>query len=174
MRIAERVHSLAQEHNDPALMIEAYRALAITLHHSGDFNTAHQYAIRAVQIRESGNVNSQMEGPQTPVVVCLCYRSGCEWHFGEIASCHATVAEAISLAKELNDMNSLAIALSFAAGLALNEHNLTEVERLTSDLIELSTRHHFAHWLAIGTIYHGWARTLPVTPRKASRGLSRE
>jgi serine/threonine protein kinase/tetratricopeptide (TPR) repeat protein len=159
MRIAERVHSLAQERNDAALMIEAYRALAITLHHSGDFKTAHQYAMRALQIWESGNVNSQMEGPQTPVVVCLCYRSGCEWHFGEIASCHATVAKAISLAKELNDMNSLAIALSFAAGQAANERNLAEVDRFASDLIELSTRQNFAFWLAIGAIYHGWARS---------------
>ena len=28
-----------------------------------------------------------------------------DWHFGEIASCHATMAEAIALAKELNDMH---------------------------------------------------------------------
>ena len=38
-----------------------------------------------------------------------------EWHFGEIASCHATMAEAISLAKELNDMHGLAVALGYAA-----------------------------------------------------------
>ena len=36
MQIAERVHSLAQEQNDSALMIEAYRALAVTLYCSGD------------------------------------------------------------------------------------------------------------------------------------------
>ena len=28
-----------------------------------------------------------------------------------------------------------------------------------SDLIELSTRHNFVHWLAIGVIYRGWARS---------------
>ncbi|MGA8656852.1 MAG: hypothetical protein WB586_11955 [Chthoniobacterales bacterium] len=93
MQIAERVQSLAQEQNDAALMIEAYRALAVTLYHSGDFETAQQYAIRAVQIWHSGNVPSHMEGPQTPVVVCLCYRAGSEWHLGEIASCQATIAE---------------------------------------------------------------------------------
>jgi hypothetical protein len=31
------------------------------------------------------------------------------------ASCHVTMAEAISLAKELNDMHGLAVALSYAA-----------------------------------------------------------
>jgi adenylate cyclase len=33
------------------------------------------------------------------------------------------------------------------------------VDRLASDLIELSTRHNFVHWLAIGVIYRGWARS---------------
>jgi predicted ATPase len=31
------------------------------------------------------------------------------------------------------------------------------VERYSSDLIELSTRHHFAQWIAVGSIHRGWA-----------------
>src|SRR6202030_578036 len=76
MQIAERIHSLAREQNDAALMIEAYRALAVTLYYSGDFETAQQYATRVVQIWRSGNVESQTENPQTPAVVCLCYLAG--------------------------------------------------------------------------------------------------
>jgi predicted ATPase len=38
------------------------------------------------------------------------------------------------------------------------------VERYSSDLIELSTRHHFAHWLAVGSILRGWARSASVDP----------
>ena len=159
MQIAKRVHSLAQEQNDAALMIEAYRALAVTLHHSGDFETAHQYAMRVVQNWRSGNVQSHMEGPHTPVIVCLCYGAGAEWHLGEIASCRATIAEAISLAKKQNDMNALAMALAWAAGLAANEGNTAEVDRFASDLIELCTRHNFAYWRAIGVIWRGWARS---------------
>ena len=37
MQIAKRVYSLAQEQNDSALMIGAYRALAVTLYYLGDF-----------------------------------------------------------------------------------------------------------------------------------------
>ena len=33
------------------------------------------------------------------------------------------------------------------------------MERLASELIELSTRHNFVHWLAIGEIFRGWARS---------------
>jgi hypothetical protein len=69
------------------------------------------------------------------------------------------MAEAISLAKELNDMHGLAVALGCAAALAHFEHNHAEVERLATDLIELSTRHNFMHWLGAGAVYRGWARS---------------
>src|SRR5271166_839773 len=45
MEIAKRVYSLAQDQNDSALMIGAYRALAVTLFYLGDFESAQQYAI---------------------------------------------------------------------------------------------------------------------------------
>jgi predicted ATPase len=67
--------------------------------------------------------------------------------------------EAISLAKELNETNSLAVALHFATFLARYEGNPAEVERLASDLIELSTVQNFAFWLACGEVSRGWARS---------------
>ena len=159
MQIAKRVYSLAQEQNDSALMIGAYRALACTLYFLGDFEAARQYAMRGVQIWRSGGVQSQVEEVDAPAVACLCYEALSEWHFGEIASCQATMAEAISLAKELNDMHGLAVALYCAAFLGHFERNPAEVERLASDLIELSTRQNFALWLAGGAILRGWARS---------------
>ena len=83
----------------------------------------------------------------------------CEWHFGEIASCHALMDEAISTAKELKDRYALAMALACAAGLAIFERDPAEVDRLASELIELSTRHRFAVFLALGATYRGWARS---------------
>ena len=56
MQIAKRVYSLAQEQNDPALMIRAYSALAATLYFLGDFESARQYAMHGVQIWRSGGV----------------------------------------------------------------------------------------------------------------------
>jgi predicted ATPase len=69
------------------------------------------------------------------------------------------MAEAISLAKELNDMHALAVALLHAGWLAQFERNPAGVERLASDLIELSTRQNFANWLAGGEVLRGWARS---------------
>ena len=108
----------------------------------------------------TGDVQSYAEEYLTPVVSCQIYWAMSEWHFGENASCHALLEEAISIAKELKDMNSLAQTLSWAAGLAANEMNLAEVDRFASDLIELSTRHNFAFWLALGLVNRGWARSV--------------
>ena len=159
MQIAKRVYSLAQDQNDSALMMGAYRALACTLYFSGDFETARQYAMRGVQIWRSGGVQSPVEEVTAPAVTCLCYEALSEWQFGEIASCHATMAEAISLAKELNDMHALGVALWNAVILAHYERNPAEAERLASDLIELSTRQNFAFLLATGEVLRGWTRS---------------
>jgi hypothetical protein len=124
----------------------------------GEFDSSRKYAVRGVQIWRSGNVQTLAEQYSTPVVDGLVCGAMCEWHFEEIASCHALMYGAISTAKELKDRNALAVALYFAAGLAHLERDPPEVDRLASELIELSTRHHFAHFLAIGSILRGWAR----------------
>jgi hypothetical protein len=158
MQIAKRVYSLAQEQHDSALMIGACRALAVTLYCLGDFEAARQYAMRGVQMWRSGGVQSPVEEVYAPSVLCL-WEAMSEWHIGEIASCQLMMAEAISLAKELNDTHTLAVALFWAAILAHLERNPAEVARLASDLIELSTRQNFAFWLPGGKIFRGWARS---------------
>ena len=141
-------------------MVGACGALACTFYFSGNFESAIEYAARGVGIWRSGSVESPVEEVDPPVVACLFYKSLCEWHFGEISSCQATMDEAIALAKELNDMHGLAEALVFGAYLAVYERKPTEVERLASDLVELSTRHNFAFWLAGGAVFRGWARSV--------------
>jgi hypothetical protein len=157
--LAKRLYSLAQEQNDSMLMIGACTAVVSTYYWSGDFETARQYNTRALQIWRSGGVRSAFQEVDAQPVACLSHEALLQWQFGEIPSCCATIAEAISLAKELNDMHGLAVALSYAAHLAQYERSASEVERLASDLIELSTRHSFAHWLAIGEVLRGWARS---------------
>jgi serine/threonine protein kinase/predicted ATPase len=157
--VAQRVHSLAIEQNNSAVMIGACQALVSTLYYLGEFETARQYATRGVQIWRSGGVQYNAEDLDAPAVVCLCYEALCRWHLGDVAFCHQTMEEAISLAKELNETNSLAVALHFAAFLARYERNPAEVERLASDLIELSTVQNFAFWLACGKVSRGWARS---------------
>jgi hypothetical protein len=79
----------------------ANRALATPLYFLGDFEGARRYARRGVQIWRAEGVQSQV-GEAWHAVGCLFFGALLEWHFGEITSCQPTMAEAISLAKELN------------------------------------------------------------------------
>jgi tetratricopeptide (TPR) repeat protein len=157
MQLARRIYSRAKEQKDSALMMGAYRSLAATLYFLGDFEAARRFARRGVRIWRAKAIHSPVEEPIAPAVSCLCYQALCDCHFGEIAFCREAMAEATSLAKKLNDMHALGQALWFAGFVAQFENNPAEVERVASDLIELSTRQNFPYWLAVGTILRGWA-----------------
>ena len=160
MQIAKRIYSLAQEQNDPALMIGAYRRFGSTLYFLGDFEAARQYATHGLQIWRSGGIRLSVQEVERARRRLSDTIRRCPSGISERSPlADATMAEAISLAKELNDMHGLAVALYYAAHLAHYERNPAEAERLASDLIELSTRRNFALWLAVGEVFRGWARS---------------
>ena len=163
MRIAQRLYSLAREQDNAALMIGACNALGMTLFFLGDFKTAQRYLGQGLELWRSAGASSAVENVDVHAVSCLCYKAECDWHLGEIASSHATLLEAICLAKKLNDTHgiseALAEALASTASLGHSERNAVEVGRCASELIELATRNGFATWRAVETIYGGWARS---------------
>ena len=159
MQVAQRAYSLAQAKNEPALTMGAFRMLAVTFYFSGEFEAAERCARGGVQLWRGGRVQPRFEEVNSPVVVCLSFEALCRWHFGEGSACQTTMAEAITLAKGLGDPYALAVAL-FHAGFAGHfERKPAEVERLASDLIELSSRQHFAQWRAGAKVFRGWARS---------------
>jgi serine/threonine protein kinase/predicted ATPase len=159
MQIANRVYSLVQDQNDSPLMVGAYSNFAATFYFLGDFEAARQNAECGLQIWNSGTVESPVEEIYAPPVICLVVEALSDWHLGEIAASQATIARAISLARELNHTHSLAAALLWATKLGHLECHPAKVELLASDLIELSTRQNFEFWLPAGEILRGWARS---------------
>jgi hypothetical protein len=159
MQIAKRVYSLAQAQNDPALLMGAFSALGRTHYHLGEFQAAWRYAARGVQLWRSGDVHSPAEELGAPAVICIFDEVHARWHLRGIESCQASMAEAISVAKELNDTHALAMALMSAAVLNYYERCPAETERLASEAIEMSTRQSFAQWLTYAKICCGWARS---------------
>ena len=160
IQAAKQVYSVAHEQNDVALLTGAYNALACTTYCLGDFEKARQYAIRGVQTWRSALVHSPVQEVDAPVVSCLVYKSLSEWHLHDIGSCHEAMAEAISLAKELNDMAALANAIFNSGILAYCERDVSHAERSASDVIELSAIHNLPFWLTLGSILRGWVHSV--------------
>src|SRR5260221_12786912 len=91
-----------------------------------------------------------------PAIACLCIQAETKWHFGEIASCRGTLSEAKSLAKKLNDVHGLVQALSVGGFIAYCEREASEVQRLASEMLNLSSRHNFACFRSVAAIHRGW------------------
>jgi predicted ATPase len=159
MQIVNRIYALAEKQKEPALLIGAYRALACTSYFLGDFENTRQNALRSLQMWRSGAAQSHVEEVDPPAVACLCDQALSEWHLGAIVSCEASIAQAIAVARQLNDMHGLAQAFLFAGWIAYFERNPAEVERLAAEVVELATRHNFAFWLTPAAILSGWARS---------------
>jgi serine/threonine protein kinase len=173
LQIAKRLYALAQEQNDILLLKGAYGTLACTLYCLGEIETCGHYVMLGLQLWRSLGGQSSVVDLDAGAVSLLCYEAQFELQIGEIATSHATMAKAISLAKELNDMHGLASALGCAAHLNNMERNLAQVERFSSDLIELSMRHHFGQWMAIGAIYRGWVCSVSGAPAEGIPGIER-
>jgi hypothetical protein len=105
----------------------------------GDIETSGQYVTLGLQLWRSLGAQPPVIELDADAVSLLYYETQFKL---QIATAQATMAAAISLARELNDMHGLASALGSAAHLGQCGRNLAEVERFSSDLIELSTRHH--------------------------------
>jgi len=70
---------------------------------------------------------------------------------------------------KIDDRHGIAVALWHAAVLDCLARNPAEVECLTSELMELSTRQNFALWLGGGAVLRGWARSVSGS---TAQGLS--
>jgi hypothetical protein len=160
MQIATRMYSLAQQHNDFSLLMKVHMALAVTHYFLGDFTHARQEAASGVRLWHSAVEKFQLEELDEPIIGCLCHKALCAWHSGQFASAHSTMKEAILVAKQLENTHGIAVALHYAATLCYMEQNPTEAERISSELVELSTRQHFPHFRAWGTALLGWTRSV--------------
>lgn len=168
MQVAQRLYSLAQGQNNPALLVGAHSAMAMTHHSMGEFESGRRHATQGVQIWRSGGTPPHAEEAIAPAIVCLCLEALTAWHFGEMVLSEEMMAEAISVASQLNDANNLVMALWYAGLLNHCRRKPVEVERFASEVIEVSTREQIGNWLAGSGMLRGWAQGTSGSP---SEGL---
>jgi predicted ATPase len=156
--LAEQLLSVAQRRQDPALLLEAHRALGQTALHRGEFVRARDHFEQGVALYDPQQHGSHAFAyAGDPRVVCLDTASIALWQLGYPEQAVKRSDEAIALAQEISHPFSLAHALWFAAML----HQYRRDERATQEqaetLITLCNKQGFAFWLVGGTIFRGWA-----------------
>jgi len=81
-------------------------------------------------------------------------------HYPGHLDTHPLVREYSGEQQRSQRSDALGLMLFYAACLSVFERNPAEAARIASNMIELSARQGFALWLAAGTIFRGWARSV--------------
>ena len=156
--LGEQLLGLAQREQDPALLMEAYRALGSTLFHLGEFGAAQAHLEQSLTLYDAQRHHSHvfLYGIE-PGVFGLSYAALVLWHLGYPDQALQKSKAARTLAQELSHPFSVAAARVFAAML----HQLRRDRPLTQEWAEagitLAREQGFPVWLGQGTILQGWA-----------------
>jgi len=159
--LAEQLFSLGQRAQDPALLIEAHRALGHTTYWSGEMASARVHFEQAMALYDPQKHSSHaFVYGQDPGVACRSFAAMPIWMLGYPDQALQSTNEALTLAQELTHPFSLAFALVHAAMLHQFRREAQAVQERTEALIALSTEQSFPYWLALGMILRGWALAL--------------
>ncbi len=156
--LGEQLLGLAQREQDPALLVEAYRALGSTLFHMGEFDVAHAHLEQGMTLYDAHRHRFHVFLSNTePGVFGLFYTALVLWPLGYPDQALQKSEAAQTLAQELSHPFSLAAVRVLAA----MTHQLRRDRALTQERAEaamiLAREHGFPQWLALGIVLQGWA-----------------
>jgi class 3 adenylate cyclase/predicted ATPase len=156
--LGEQLLQLAQREQDPALLVEAHRALGTTLFFLGELAPARGHLEQGIALYDPQQHRSlAFRYGADPGVICGLYAANVLWVLGYPDQALARIHEALTLARELAHAFSLAFALNHATNL----HQFRREGQVTQERAEasmaFSTEQRFAQWLAQGMILRGWA-----------------
>jgi predicted ATPase len=156
--LAKQLLRLARRQNDPALLVEAHTGLAIIQLFFGDLTTSwtHLEAGLALYDPHQHRSHVYLYG-HDPGLMCLYYATENLWLRGYPDQALEHLHTALRLARDLSHPSSLAHSLLHAAFLHQRRGDVDAVRKWADAAITLATDHGFVHWLALGTMYAGWA-----------------
>jgi class 3 adenylate cyclase/predicted ATPase len=158
--LAEQLYSLAQRVSDPALLIEAHRALGQTMFWLGEPAPSRAHFEQGMALYDPPHHRSHaFVYGQDPGVACRSFAVWPIWVLGYPDQALQSIHEALTLARELNHPFSLAFSLTVAVVLLQFRSEVHEVQDHAETLIALCTEQGFPYWLDYGTILRGWALT---------------
>jgi predicted ATPase/class 3 adenylate cyclase len=154
--LAERLLSLAQSVGDPALLVQAHRALGEAFQNLGELGLAQEHLAQG----------SVLYDPQhhrfhailhDPGVFCLALEAWVLWLLGYPEQARQHSQAALTLARALSHPHTLAAVLFFVAML----HQCRRERHLARDRAEatiaLAREQGLPDWVVYGTIVQGWA-----------------
>jgi class 3 adenylate cyclase/predicted ATPase len=155
--VGQQLTDLARKVQNPALTVEAIRALGVSLFWLGAVETANADLERGAALYDLDLHRSHafLYGID-PGVVCLSYSALASWALGYPEKALMRSDRALSLARELSHRQSLALALVWAAWLRLLRREVPRAREQVEVALALCTEDGFPLWTAMAVILLGW------------------
>src|SRR5439155_3491737 len=147
----------AERVQEPALLLEAHRALGSTLLWQGEFPLARVHLEQASALYDPPQHRflAFLHGGADPGVSCLCEVARVLWFLGYPDQALQRSLAALALAEELSDPFSLGFALVFAAGLHQLRREGPAAQNRVEAGITLAWEQGFAPLVSAGSIKRG-------------------
>jgi class 3 adenylate cyclase/predicted ATPase len=156
--LVKQLLRLAQNTQDPDLLLWAHLQSGMTSHFLGEFVPAQAHLERGFALYDPQQHRSQaFYAGNDPGVGCLSYMSWVLWFLGYPDQALKRSQEALTLAQEMSRPFSVAFALSFAAMLRLLRREGQAAQEWAEAAIALSTEQRFPQWIAVGSLLRGKA-----------------
>src|SRR5262249_53029925 len=151
--------SLDQKERDPALLLEAYQALGITLFWEGELTSARSQLGQgiALYVPEQHHSLAFSYGGHDPGVACLNDDALALWLLGYPAQALERSQEWLALAHKLSHSYTLSQTFDWAAIFYQFCQQARVVREQAEACLALSAEHGFAYYRAVGMILRGWA-----------------
>jgi predicted ATPase len=156
--VGAQLLSLAQQPPDPALLLEAHRALAYIFGLLGEFASAREHAEQGMALYDPQQHHSHVVlYGQDPGMTCRVYAATALLALGYPEQALAKSHEALHLAQERSHPYSVAMALGNMAIIHQCRREVHATHERAEATITLCAEQGFAYYGAVGTILRGWA-----------------
>ncbi|MFO7634840.1 MAG: AAA family ATPase [Caldilinea sp.] len=157
--VTDRLLAIAEEQQQPALLLEAWRARGISAFHLGELAEAETWLFRCLTLynHEQHAAHAHIYGHDS-CISATGYLAHIRWLNGDADAALKLADETIRLAEALNHPFSLAHALGFTVG-SLYQYLRRPVEVLATveQLATLASKHGYPMWEAAAEMLGGWA-----------------
>jgi predicted ATPase/class 3 adenylate cyclase len=156
--LGEQLLGLARDEQDPALLLEAHRALGAALLNIGEFVLARDHLEQALALYDFQKHRSLVfRYGQDLGVSCQIQVARALWYLGYPEQALKKIRESFTLAHELAHPFTLALAQTFAAWVYQFRREAQAVQDIAEANITLSSEQGFPLFSAFGTFFRGWA-----------------
>jgi DNA-binding winged helix-turn-helix (wHTH) protein/predicted ATPase len=171
LEIANQLLQLAEGIQDSPLIMEAHRAMGVTLLDLGRCAEALEHLEQATSLYAT-----HRNHPYTVwighdcKVVCECFAARALWALGHTDEAVAKIAGALALARELNHPQTSVLVGHFAAQIHQLTGEISLAYEHAKEVVDLADEYGLELWLAFGNIDLGWAE---VAQAQVETGIER-